>query len=248
MTLDSSDFTPPPAPPGRRSGGNLRSERARLVRGDDPDAAPIDAPERGGPGGPILTVAQRAIVLETIATFHDVGTVQEVLATEHPDIPTLSDRMIRHYRATTVAKDANKRVREARERALISGLALKATRIAHLSRMHDQLARVPIVQHIEAFDANGNPQPRTTVRLDVARERREILNQIAREMGLDRLPVPAPPPPGGEPLPAEGGVEADAARLELAEVLDALATRRHEAAAALAAAQAIEQAAMEAQR
>lgn len=234
--MPDSDAPAPARSPAAR--GNLRERRARLIRGEQADAPPpADNPERAGPR---LTAQQRTAVIATIATYWHVDTVQRVLREEHEDIPELSDRLIRYYRARIEA-GALKAADQARDRALASGLALKSTRVAHLSRMHNQLATVPIVEREPVRTEEGAiVEGRiTTIRLDVARERRELLNQIAREMGLESKASPLPPgpnPPGSPPPPAEG-IEGDVARVELAGLLTAMQQRRAEVAAAAEAAE-----------
>lgn len=179
--------------------------------------------------GPKLTTAQRTTLIAVISTYWNTATVQDVLHDEYEGFPAISDRIIRYYRAR-IESGALKVAEATRNQALAAGLALKSTRVAHLARMHDQLARVPIAEYGERWQ----------LRLDVARERRELLNQIAREMGLE---APKVPPlsgglPAGEGLDLNGsGVEADAARMEAAGLLADLQRRREASAAALAAAE-----------
>lgn len=114
-----------------------------------------------------LTGEQRAILLEWLAADYDTALIMQWSA--ELGFPKLTRQAIHYYRQSR--GDSVKRIREDRySRALDSGLAQKAERIARLKRHADSLESIKWVP-----DKNG--------RLWNEKAWRETLRDIAEEMG-----------------------------------------------------------------
>jgi hypothetical protein len=180
-----------------------------------------------------LTKAQRAQLMRAIALHHYVDVVREVIAEESPDFPAITDSLIRYYR-NQIDAGAIAEARETRARAMTSGLANKAVRVRYLIRLVEQWRKVPL-----ATVVGGQV---LAMRVEASREQRELLKQIAQELG-QFAPAgtgPARDVPGYDDLGANGDTEDDAQaeeiRTDLEALLRGMAEQDNASAAAMAAA------------
>jgi hypothetical protein len=160
-----------------------------------PDPAPTaPTPPDGAPAipaskpGPRLSSEQRALLRKLIAQYGDIRAVKAVIAADYPDFPIPSDSYLYQLRkqlakATDGALAAD--LLELRRQQLGQGLAVVAHRVAELERMYGQL--------LELEAAESAPQRR----LAIMRDRRAVLEQIARE--TTRALPPTLQQPAAEP-------------------------------------------------
>jgi hypothetical protein len=154
----------------------------------DADAADV-ADDRGRPGQK-LTKGQRTILIRLIAAHHYVDAVRAALAEDYPEFPRVSDQLIRYYRQQIDA-DVLEEAKIARDQVLRAGLANKAVRVRSLIRMAEQWRRVPLVESSRFFDEAGQEQTAYKTREGASRELREVLKQIALELGQLAPALPA---------------------------------------------------------
>jgi len=159
-----------------------------------------DAPGAGGAAEPDrttqtwkLTKSQRAIVIRLLATHYYLDTVRAVLSADYPEIPPIGDSTMRYYRAQIDAGLLSE-VEIARALSLKNGLANKAVRVQYMIRMVEQWRSVPLVEQATYFDDSGKQTTSYKTREGASREQRELLKQIALELG--QLAAPGTPPAG----------------------------------------------------
>lgn len=119
--------------------------------------------------GPKLTTHQRSVVVRVIAQYHEIRAVQEVLASEYPDVPTLSDRMLRSYRRRIEIGEIIEGVAAARAEALMRGAARREVRISALLR------------HLSRIDRQLTTAPDAPAFVSLSREYRETLKSLREE-------------------------------------------------------------------
>jgi hypothetical protein len=214
------------------SGRSELTERPREARDDN------EVPEGARTVGPKLTPSQRTILIRLVAVHHFTDVIRLRLAEEYPGFPEITDDLIRYYRRKIEAGGLAE-AEAAREQALRTGLANKTIRVQFLIDMAGQLRRVPLVEDQTSLGPDGRPRIAYTTRTDVARELREVLKQIAAELGQ----------PGMNPetlltaLDRSGGVgdtqndELEQARAELREKIERRIEREVAERIALAGAQ-----------
>lgn len=148
--------------------------------------APATKPHKTRITGPKLSATQLRTVQSIIATHWETRMIQDVLADEHPDIPTLTDDGIRHHRRQLDQKLTDA-ARVAQETILRTGLSQKVVRIANLQMIYTRLYRslmVPLRTR-EGVILNDPETNKPILFADpaVSKELREVLKQIASEMG-----------------------------------------------------------------
>jgi hypothetical protein len=152
-------------------------------------------------------VHQRAILISLVVRWRAIDAVRHALEEEFPGFPAISDGLIRYYRRRLEA-DLNAQAQITREQALRCGLANKAVRVQLLARMVEQWKRVPLVETTRVIDARGREQTVYRTREGVSREMRELLRQIAMELG-QYAPAAPPSDPRGTSVDRDTSDEAD---------------------------------------
>jgi hypothetical protein len=217
---------------------NLRERRLRSIRGADEPRRDRDSPSSVAANdvGPKLTRAQRSILITLVAQYYFVDAVRAALVDEYPDFPVISDELIRYYRRRIDA-DGLAEAHAARDLALRTGLANKAVRVKCLMDQAVQLRRVPLVETQVGVGPDGQARTAYTTRQDVSRELREVLKQIAQELGQYAPDIPLPALSRPDTPFDEDPAEAEQLRSELQELLQGMVERDIAERDALAASQ-----------
>jgi hypothetical protein len=183
------------------------AKRRTQSKQNDISATTIAERSERSPGVRKLTQAQRAIVESAVARLHTTEAVQESLRAEWPDLPEISDEMVRRYRRQ-VQSEITVTAQQSRSAALIEGLALKSVRLGLLERLYSRLERQPFS-------------------VATSQQMTNILAQIAKETGAEmpgtvipiQVNVGAPQPSASPELVAD-------LKRQLGEKIQALADRR----------------------
>lgn len=209
-----------------------RLPAAEPAGGDEGEVA-----QPGGQPGRKLTPAQRSALIRIIAIHHYVDAVRDTLTDEQPDFPPISDQLIRYYRQK-IESDVLVEASVARAQALRNGLANKSVRVRFLIRMVEQWRRVPLAETTRYFDDDGVETTIYKTREGASREMRELLKQIALELGHLSMPNALNAPPGATEAPndEDEAIELDL-RTDLNELIAEMVDRDRATEAALLAAQ-----------